>query len=584
MARAGGSWNEYCIGNPFRMWGPWMGNMATSFFGMFRGANQDDPLASVKAVRAWATGLPANDPLGGLEAIVRLLENLGATQPAVTANRIQALLTLDQLSLPLQTDVLVQYRLPTLSDDVRRRLWHACNDMARWFAYAYEHVYGGFGAGEDRSRPRQAAHAILARMFYYRGLQAKLGLFHYESWIPGSWRFLHNAYREACDLGVATEPYALAETGGRFSTEQEYLQILLLQRVNSGNLTAQQVEWVALWLRGWVGALRLAAPPATGEGFWLDLGQGEGLLAKRPDSGAPDLLYLDVRPLHEQLAAFIARLEAELARSNAAQPDYRALDEQLRLARRVQALWQPQAQPRARRGERRAERRPVVVAAGWPAIIAAMRTGGSRRSSESHQYTYDDVLRLATLGKPQELQRDRYGNLVGRETDRHAWQVHDTSESGVRILSTAKEAQKLQIGALLALQADGDTRWQIGIVRRLRRRTADNTELGVEVISRHALTTTVTPPAARDSGYSVDGVDVSTRGSGFQGLYLSPQEHARFLPVRSLILPASEFAPGRNLTINVGAEVHDIRLFAPLEQSKDWVWTAFDIVLPATPV
>ena len=171
--------------------------MAKSFFGIFRSANQDDPLASVKSVQAWAAGLPAKDPVGALGAIVRVLENMGTTQPEVTSNRVLALMAMDRLSLPIQAEVLLQYRLPAMSGEVRRRLWHTCNDLARWFAHAYEHVGDNAGAQAEGTGPRLQDHGIFSRMFYYRGLQAKLGLFHYESWIPGSWKFLHNLYREA---------------------------------------------------------------------------------------------------------------------------------------------------------------------------------------------------------------------------------------------------------------------------------------------------------------------------------------------------------------------------------------------------
>lgn len=558
--------------------------MASSFFGIFRSANPDDPLDSVKSVQTWAAALPANDPVGALEAIVHVLETVGTTRPEVNANRLPALIALDRLSLPMQAEVQNEYRLPALSAEVRRRLWHTGNDLARWFAYAYEQIYGAARAHEDGKKPRLPLYALFSRMFYYRGVQAKLGLFHYESWIPGSWKFLHNAYQEARAQNVATEPFSLVESAGlaeRFSAEHEFLQILLLQRVNSGNLTADQVEGAAQWLRSWVQALKLSEPPIEGDGYWLDLGQGEGLLASRPAKPAGELLYLDIAPLRKLLGALIVRLGEHLAPNGerSAQHSLRVMEEQLKLAMSLDQLWRPHAPQHARRGERSPARRSVVVAAGWAAIVAAMASG--RRPDASHQYSFDDATNLAVHGHLRNVQGDRYGTTIQRNPDRKGWQVHDTSESGLRILSSTREAQKQQVGTLLALQVDTDTRWQIGIVRRLRRRTAEHTELGVEVIARQASAIMVVPTPSRTSGYSVDGIDSGSGSSGFYALDLPPQQHARFPPVRTIVLPAAEYIPGRSLSITVAGNAREIRLFAPLEQTRDWVWTAFEVMAEA---
>ena len=45
-----------------------------------------------------------------------------------------------------------------------------------------------------------------------------------------------------------------------------------------------------------------------------------------------------------------------------------------------------------------------------------------------------------------------------------------------------------------------------------------------------------------------------------------------------MIMPASEFTPGRNLSIEVNGAPREIRLFAPLEQTREWVWTAYEPV------
>ena len=180
---------------------------------------------------------------------------------------------------------------------------------------------------------------------------------------------------------------------------------------------------------------------------------------------------------------------------------------------------------------------------------------------------------VQVYGHVRNLAGDRFGTTIQKSPDRHEWQMHDTSDSGVRIMSSTREAQKQQIGALLALRAEGDLRWQIGIVRRLRRRTAEHTELGVEVVARQVQMMLVTRASARDGGYTGDTVAGTTE---FSALDLRPL-HAAKAPIRSMIMPAAEFTPGRSLSITFSGARRDIRLFAPLEQTREWVWTAYEM-------
>jgi len=69
------------------------------FFGMFQSAVEEDALSSAKSVAAWTAKLPANDPMGTVIAMTRLLEEMSTRQPQVTPGRVQALLLLDRDSL-----------------------------------------------------------------------------------------------------------------------------------------------------------------------------------------------------------------------------------------------------------------------------------------------------------------------------------------------------------------------------------------------------------------------------------------------------------------------------------------------------
>ncbi|MBK8739600.1 MAG: hypothetical protein IPM02_08695 [Betaproteobacteria bacterium] len=533
-------------------------------------ARRDDPLANEKSVRLWVSGLPPNDPVGAIEAISRLLESARAAPPAATHDYLRALMELDRAAVPLQAQLQAQSRMATMSDDVRQRLWRACDDVARGFAHRYEQVGEAVQVEGDHTKVRAELHGVYARMFYYTGVQYCQALFRYEQWIPGKWRQLHAAYREACQQGVVAEAFALEATAvpaERLSPEQEYLQILLLQRMNTGNLTAQQIDWAAAWLRGWAHLLRLAMGQLEGDGFWLDLGRGEGLVHRRPASPAGDVLYLDVMPLHAHLAILVPRLEVQAA-ANPAQPE---LSEQLALARRLVQLWRPQAGEEPRRGARRPAYQDVHVAAGWAEITVALSAKKIQKSGAPEGYHYDDYGRLRQNKDGQRVTGDT------RRMDPDAWQVRDASDSDLRIWSASRRAARQRPGVLLALQLEDDPRWQLGIVRRLKRLGAGQIELGVEIIAANAALVLARELDVRDTGYSVDGVDIGQKGKSFSALYLpSPQAHTRVAPAVSLVLQPAEYAKGRLLSLLVDGHYQDACLSAAQERTKDWVWTRLE--------
>src|SRR5438045_9781903 len=117
--------------------------MASTLLGFFSRTNGDDALSDPKALAAWMSGQPTNDDLGLQEQMISLLEDMGARQPKVVPPRVSAMLELDQLSTVIQARLLRQYLHPSLSDPVRQRLWHANDDLARWFAYSYEYMFTG---------------------------------------------------------------------------------------------------------------------------------------------------------------------------------------------------------------------------------------------------------------------------------------------------------------------------------------------------------------------------------------------------------------------------------------------------------
>ena len=86
------------------------------------------------------------------------------------------------------------------------------------------------------------------------------------------------------------------------------------------------------------------------------------------------------------------------------------------------------------------------------------------------------------------------------------------------------------------------------------------------------------PVASRYTGYSVDGIDVSVEGKGFDALYLPPMEGPGRVPRRSMVVPALEYVERRRFFLTFDKTANTIEFTTVLERNKDWVWSGFDIV------
>src|SRR5579862_4140804 len=141
--------------------------MATTFLGIFQLADRDDPLANLKSLRLWLSQLSINDPVGSIEAATRLLERPSSTQSESSFNRLRTVLELDRVASPMHGQLRAQYRLASLSEDVRQHLWRVCDQHARAFAALYERIAAEHTEPERDERMLALLHGVYARLFHY---------------------------------------------------------------------------------------------------------------------------------------------------------------------------------------------------------------------------------------------------------------------------------------------------------------------------------------------------------------------------------------------------------------------------------
>ena len=544
-----------------------------------------DPIVSAKAAAGWLNELPSLDIVARQQLVLRAFDGMRQSRRPVDFARAQALQYTDAALGADRRQLFKQYveSLET-APKVAERIWQASLDLAVGFIGAYQNVLET--ALTPSAYPRWKNHVpiLFARLIHYYGTDARLRVCRHEHWIPAKWVELHRALLRASELGIERVPTSLGGhgSGTQWTIEQEYVYVLLIHQLNSGNLSPGNLDWAASQIRLWSRKLELVALPKTMEGFFVDLA-GRGGLARRTgqDSGAM-LRYLDTTALAEQLDMALAALRhSEETDQGPVGPINQQRAMILEKARAAIA-------PNLNTDMRRDPRTPCVVA-------ARVRIGLSRIQSELSKpvsnppapdtVSNEQIEVYAVAGpvraKPQVPEEaDTLSHSLATFSD-PLWQVKDRSVAGLRIYAGSGVGQSLTLGALVAVRQSDGSAWVLGVVRRLNKLSTDEVEAGVSIIAERLVP--VTLHARREvkegMGIVVNGFDSSMLGPRIYALYLPPPSRPdKPLVVKTVIVPTHEYAEGRKVILMTGRSIYTVALRQLVEQRADWSWVAISIV------
>ncbi len=547
-----------------------------------------DPLASPKAVAAWLRQLPALDVIGRQQQVMRAFDAMRASRKPCEISRVHAIEHLDAALGADRRQLTKQYvenydSAPKLAE----RIWQSIYDLSQGFIYAYQTALEEALRQAANARWKNMSPLLFARLTHYYGTDAKLRVFRYERWIPGKWMELHRTYLRAAELGVDRVAAVLgsaSQSTTSWTIEQEYIYVLLIHQLNTGNMSPPQLDWATAQLRAWSRRLQIDAVPRSLEGFFVDIAGRAGLGRRTGNDSGSMLRYLDTTPLTEQLDRAIAALrQAEDTDQGPAAPI-----NQQRIA--ILEKIAPSVAPNLN-AEMRRDRRVAC------AITATVRIGLSRICQELTQK--DNGVALAEAGSLHEQievfavadgtrlkQRrvpEEHDSLVASLSSFSdpMWQVRDRSVAGLRIAASGGIGQSLALGTLVAVRQSDLSNWVLGVVRRMSKVSTDEVEAGMSIIADRLVA--VTLHAVRqpkdDMGFIVDGIDISTMGARFHGLYLPPPSRPdKPLSVKTLIVPTQEYTEGRNVILTTGRSVYTVALRHLVEQRAEWSWAAIQIV------
>jgi hypothetical protein len=354
-------------------------------------------------------------------------------------------------------------------------------------------------------------------------------------------------------------------------------------------MSARHLEWVAGELDEWIAPLRMSVEPSSVTSFFVDLASREGLRRRLPQPLEGRVLFLDTRPLHATLMQNVVMIEQKIKAQPLSERTGKR-SEQLGLLTKLASQVDPEFKPFARRGERTAAVGTV------DAIVGFGKISGFLREEElapvpyvEHGKSFGGTMELAVFGRMRN-ETDRRVEMSRRRLASFAapggpWEVKDISQTGFRMLAPMSVANAVTLGTLAAIRPHGQAPWTLGIVRRMKRMSADRAEIGLQVIANTLVGVDLIEQRKNlDADYSVDGEAITINGRTFQGLFLALKKREGDTSVQSLIVPAAEYQPTKRLKLLTSKSSSPIRFGRLLEQQSEWVWATIEPLELNTPI
>lgn len=415
------------------------------------------------------------------------------------------------------------------------------------------------------SKPKPPQQELLVNAAH-RGLGAAslLLLRNYQLYAqapPGLWRRVHTLWRALRELELDRRHTTLSVGSEKLrSPLEQYLRLLSLASASPNQLTQNEVSATFDALGLWAGSVRLmdAKPQHT---FLVDPGSDQGpvLAARAPQSC---WLGLDFTLLEAGLNGD-ERGQMELLNSSgrlSVPPDVSAT-----LLRQLLNAW---TQTRARDSERRRVDMEVEVAVGLiDAHLFLCEGEPFEQYIREHDTPHDGPgVSEGFADLINKLSRPKDVGITKVRQSLFSVTLQNVSNGGCLLYWPGDAPSRIEAGELLALRESGRPRWQVGVVRWLRK-LKTGSEMGVQLLGNE-----MTPYGAA-AAFDLGGFSDYTRALHLPRPFLGDASGA-------LLTPAVPFQENTRVRIKRDGRARDVRLSRCLLATGKVKLFAFESINP----
>jgi hypothetical protein len=417
----------------------------------------------------------------------------------------------------------------------------------------------------------------LDAMFHVTGLAlnsihcfVKWGYFLNEPGRAAPWKQMHALYQLADADGYAQVPFVLHPSQPSFkpSVQSLYLRTLILDLLNTGNLSKIQIEIGDGWFSSWCNDYALDTEFSSRQHlFYVDLASESGLHIMRKDSHGDTLRYIRADGLKAQIEEVQAGLRHGRLYAGYGAGAVFPLEEHVALLVIIEKLYQSILAGSENRIEERThyEDREVDVALGIDRVMRKIRDKASpvAASRMASAFAATQTFELSPAGvslveAPAEVVA-LDAAPVDPEVER--WRVYDLSSKGYGLLVDRAASEVVLLNGLIALRNHETGGWICGtIVRKLANRVRGEILVGVEVLAYRQIPIELVP---------------LTGGTPTPALYLPGLDTNG--KQDAILLRVGDFRSDHTFAIKGGIATYNIRLNRIIKKGADWIKARFEI-------
>lgn len=517
-----------------------------------------DGVHDLKSATIWVQELPEGDIHQAQAEIIKTVAALNANQKIQTKERIRTILYLDDKAQRLQETLCRDY----LHDSAFGR--HYLPTILSFFsemASAYKTCLRNYaqkpvrGVADDLPR-------ITARGLRYYAMLAKWSHIRYLPVDGRVWRNLHRFYLFAETEGFADTPLKLYPNATQQTTcSQQYLHPLMLQLASPESLLVPQIEQADRWLDHWTDLLiveRQIRPHR--QLFSVNLDEPKPGRKLRRNMVDAKYRYWSTDSLVEKIEQVMDQVrEGVLPAKLGLGEDFRP-QTGLDLLEAIANRWSREGASVTRRHERTSRQKTVHVIQGLHDIIDKLSHPEQLRSRRKRITSGSGNTGFEIIGPTVPASPDSSPELF--EAKAIEWHIENESQYGIGAKFFSDLNIRLTIGELVGLRLEEQTRFMIGIVRRIQKNLDGQVYVGVETINQ-------TPILVKLSDESGDT-------EAIDAIYL-PEADGGAIP-RCLLLSPDKYQTEKDLRLKAQGKCFSIRLKNLIETTDDYARARFGVI------
>ncbi len=399
----------------------------------------------------------------------------------------------------------------------------------------------------------------------------KWGCSHDEPGRATPWKQLHALYAFAEGDGHSQVPFVLhaSHPGFRPTVQSLYLRTLMLELLDTGNLSRVQLEIADGWFAAWCGDYALEAEYSARDHLCgVDLAADSGLHPVRNGHHAETMRFVRADKLKEQIEEVRAGLRQGRLYAGYGAGAHFPIEEHLGLLAVIEKLHDAILAGRDDRLEERKamEGREIDVVLGMERVLRKTRPEGPTGPALAEPAAFS--MRMidaspaglsALASDPQFAAATVAAPIVDPEVER--WRVHDLSAKGFGLLVDRAASEAVMLNGIIALRNHETGAWMVGtVVRKQPNRELGEVLVGVEVLAHRPIAL---------------AVRAGEGDAWLPALYLPDAEaHARH---DAVLLRIADFRLGSGYTIRAGGAEYRVRLNRIVRKGPDWIKSRFEV-------